>query len=366
MTSNGIQWRNCVGVCSDGAAAMAGKHGGVVTQIKQVAPEAEFTHCCIHREALATKAMPYSLKTVLDAAVKVINFIKGRALNSRMFSIMCNEMGSDHNKLLLHTEVRWLSRGKVLSRLFELRQEVQIFLMDSKFKEAELFLSEVWLMRLAYLADIFGKLNELNSSLQGRNVTPFVVADKINAMVKKLQFMVSDAEQLKVTAFQSLQTFLTENDLQLNADLDSDIKNHCSQLILNFQSYFPEQLGDKNWIRNPFGEVHLPVDFSAQERDQFVELSCDGGLKNEFNKDLLSDFWLKRREEYGLLSDRALKCLIPFSTSYLCENGFSAMLAIKNKYRSKLELEPDLRLKLTKLKPDIAKLCNSKQAQCSH
>jgi len=30
------------------------------------------------------------------------------------------------------------------------------------------------------------------------------------------------------------------------------------------------------------------------------------------------------------------------------------MLAIKNKYRSKLELEPDLRLKLTNLKPDIA------------
>ncbi|ESN96744.1 hypothetical protein HELRODRAFT_147749, partial [Helobdella robusta] len=90
------------------------------------------------------------------------------------------------------------------------------------------------------------------------------------------------------------------------------------------------------------------------------ELSCDGGLKNEFNKDLLSDFWLKKREEYGLISDRALKFSIPFSTSYLFETGFFAMLAIKNKYRSKLELEPDLRLKLTLIKPDIAELCKSK------
>ena len=78
------------------------------------------------------------------------------------------------------------------------------------------------------------------------------------------------------------------------------------------------------------------------------------------------DFWLKRRAEYWLIFDRALKCLIPFSTSYLCETGFFAMLAIKNKYRSKLELEPDLRLKLTLIKPDIADLCKSMQAQCSH
>jgi hypothetical protein len=40
-------------------------------------------------------------------------------------------MGSEHDELLLHTEVRWLSRGNVLSRLFKLRSEVQIFLSDT-------------------------------------------------------------------------------------------------------------------------------------------------------------------------------------------------------------------------------------------
>lgn len=81
---------------------------------------------------------------------------------------------------------------------------------------------------------------------------------------------------------------------------------------------------------------------------------------------MLCDFWLKRRAEYALISNKALHFLIPFSTSFLCETGFSAMLAIKNKYRSKLELEPDLRLKLTNIKPDIANMCLSKQAQISH
>jgi hypothetical protein len=51
------------------------------------------------------------LKTVLAEAVKVVNFIKSRATNSRLFLILCNEMGSEHDKLLLHTEVRWLLRG---------------------------------------------------------------------------------------------------------------------------------------------------------------------------------------------------------------------------------------------------------------
>jgi hypothetical protein len=66
--------------------------------------------------------MPDSLKDVLETTVKMVNFvITARPLNSRVFFALCNDTGSDHVTLLQHTEVRWLSRGKVLTSFLELR-----------------------------------------------------------------------------------------------------------------------------------------------------------------------------------------------------------------------------------------------------
>ena len=80
--------------------------------MQAVAPDATWVHCSIHREALAAKGMPNSLKDVLDTTVNMVNFVKARPLNSCVFSALCNDMGSDNVMLLQHTEVRWLSRGK--------------------------------------------------------------------------------------------------------------------------------------------------------------------------------------------------------------------------------------------------------------
>ena len=76
-------------------------------------------------------------------------------------------MGSIHVNLLLHTAVRWLSRGKVFVRVFEMRQEIYIFLNEQKHDFADHFISVKWLCRLAYLADIFSQINDLNLIMQG-------------------------------------------------------------------------------------------------------------------------------------------------------------------------------------------------------
>ena len=112
---------------------MVGKHKGFLARVSQIASHINFTYCIIHRENLATKAPDQQLKCVLDSAAKIVNYIKSRSLQTRLFTIFCDEMGSEH-KTLLYSEVRWLSRGKVLTRLYELRNEAYFFLTERRHK----------------------------------------------------------------------------------------------------------------------------------------------------------------------------------------------------------------------------------------
>ncbi|XP_058261614.1 zinc finger BED domain-containing protein 5-like isoform X2 [Hemibagrus wyckioides] len=186
IDSNGIDWSKCVGLSTDGARAMVGHRNGVAARVKTVAPLMSSVHCSLHREALATKKMPTDLRCVLDEAVKIVNFIKTRPLQSRLFRLLCEEMGSDHVQLLLHTEVRWLSRGRGLTRFFESRNEVGIFLSDSNFPLSDRLSDFEWFAKLSYLSDIYNHLNGVNLSLQGKSVTAFQVQNKIEATIKKL------------------------------------------------------------------------------------------------------------------------------------------------------------------------------------
>lgn len=58
--------------------------------------------------------------------------------------------------------------------------------MDTKSQQTERFREFSWLVKVAFLVDIFIYLNELNLSLQGTAVNSFKVEDKIEAMKKNL------------------------------------------------------------------------------------------------------------------------------------------------------------------------------------
>jgi len=95
-------------------------------------------------------------------------------------------MGSEHEVLLYYTEVRWLSRGQVMKRLYELREEISNFLIEKQSSLSKHFDSIEFVHGLAYLTDIFSHLNEVNISIQEKEVTIMDASEKINAFVSKI------------------------------------------------------------------------------------------------------------------------------------------------------------------------------------
>ena len=99
-----------------------------------------------------------------------VNFICGLTVNFRLFKAFCDYLGKEHQHLLFHTKVRWLSRGKVLYRVAELVTEVAVFLREHGPVElATLFDDNRFQLKVFNLADIFSLLNELSDSQQEKN-----------------------------------------------------------------------------------------------------------------------------------------------------------------------------------------------------
>ncbi len=92
---------------------MAGKRGGLQALVKRVSPNVQWTHCMIHREALASKQVSPELKDVMTDIIATVNYIKTRPVKALIFCALCEEMASDHTAILFHSESRWLSHGKV-------------------------------------------------------------------------------------------------------------------------------------------------------------------------------------------------------------------------------------------------------------
>ncbi|XP_068223744.1 protein FAM200A-like [Palaemon carinicauda] len=106
---------------------------------------------------------------------------------------------------------------------------------------------------------------------------------------------------------------------------------------------------------------------NLQEEEEITELKCDRTLRIKFNEVLLDVFWISIREEYPVVSAKALDILLQSSTSYLCEQGFSCLTTVKSISRNQLlSVEEELRVCLSEVRPNIEKLGKEKQAQVSH
>jgi hypothetical protein len=79
---------------------------------------------------LAAKTLPSGLKQIMSLVIQAVNFIISSALSSRIFTKLWFEINAESTQLLLHTEVRWMSKGKVLKCVYDLNEELAVFFTE--------------------------------------------------------------------------------------------------------------------------------------------------------------------------------------------------------------------------------------------
>lgn len=112
-----------------------------------------------------------------------------------------------------------------------------LFSLRKKSPFAHYYADTDFTAKLAYLCDIFSLLNQLNTSLQGRNSNIFSVADKVQAFKKKLALWSKRAQEKRMDVFPLLSDILENSP---HVKISDSVSQHLSQLAEKFNEYFPE------------------------------------------------------------------------------------------------------------------------------
>uniref|UniRef100_A0A2K6KQZ9 Family with sequence similarity 200 member B n=1 Tax=Rhinopithecus bieti TaxID=61621 RepID=A0A2K6KQZ9_RHIBE len=332
--------RHIVGITSDGTATITGKHSRVIKKLLEVTNNvAVWNHCFIHREGLASREIPH-----IENAVKVVNFIKGSSLNSRLLETFCSEIGTNHTHLLYHTKVRWLSQGKILSRVYELRNEIHFFLIEKKSHLANIL--------KMILGDVFQHVERI----QGFRKTLLLWQVRLKSNRPSYYMFPRFLQHIE-------ENIINENLLK---EIKLEILLHLTSLSQTFNHFFPEEkfetLRENSWVKDPFAfrnpESIIELNLVPEEENELLQLSSSYTLKNDYETLSLSAFWIKVKEDFPLLSRKSVLLLLPFTTTSLCELGFSILTQFKTKERNGLNSAAAMRVALSSCVPDWNELMN--------
>lgn len=278
---------------------MLGSRSGFVQLVKEKNAEVTGIHCFIHRQALAAKTLPNELNAVLKQCIKIVNYIKNSALNTRLFKTLCEDLGSDHKTLLFHTQVRWLSKGNMLDRLFDLRDEVITFLENLKQNELSMeFKKPSTQVSLAYLSNFFDSLNSLNLKLQGGESNIVIHRDAIKMYIEKLQLWKRkiSANTCSYSNFAKIMSISDEPQVKEvfeGSQMKSLMLNHLENLTEEFKKYFPD-ICDEGIYRLSTDPFNINIDSLPEAlQEEGLEIKHDSSAKYDFDKMDKSSFWIK-------------------------------------------------------------------------
>lgn len=336
-----LPWQKLVGLTTDGAPAMCGHRSGLVAKIREKMQQENVTgeltayHCIIHQESLCGKAL--KMEHVMSTITRAVNFIRAKGLNHRQFKAFLSELEAEHGDLPYHTEVRWLSQGKVLQRCFELREEICLFL-DSKGKDATQLRDEGFLCEMTFLCDITSHLNVMNLQLQGRGRVISDMYSTVKAFQTKLTLWEAQMRKENLSHFPSCQTM--KDQLSTSVFPSAEFADKISVLAAEFRRRFADfeaQKGRFALLSNPFA-----VDAESSPptlQMELIELQCNDALKAKYAAVGPAEFARFLPDTMPQLRNQAAQTLSMFGSTYLCEQLFSLMKLNKTSHRSRLTAE---------------------------
>ena len=144
----------------------------------------------------------------MDIALKTVCSIRARSLQRRLFRAHLEEAEAQHIDLLLHTDVRWLSKGRFLERFRELLPDIKKFITqfeDGKYAQIE---NEQWLFDLTFLTDLTALLNELKLELHEKEKNIVNMISFVNSFKRKLQLLSTKLQLHDLRYFQHMNSKL--------------------------------------------------------------------------------------------------------------------------------------------------------------
>jgi hypothetical protein len=98
--------------------------------------------------------------------------------------------------------------------------------------------------------------------------------------------------------------------------------------------YIPSiTVAEYDWVRNPYAVSPEPTTNLPLEKEELAELQSGRTLQLKYGELSLLKFWVLAKEEYPEIAVEAVNMLLHFSTTYLCELGFSALTNITRNAR---------------------------------
>lgn len=366
-----IQFKKMVCATTDGCPSMLGRKNGFVALLKKefgkqdIPHELLSIHCLIHQEALCKKTL--KLENVTSVVVSFVNFVRGSSLRHRQFVDFMKKRGSKFIDVFQYQHVRWLSLGKVLSRVSRMKDGIVDYLRHIENIAYPEFENAEWLNEFAFAVDILGNLNSLNLQLQGKNhfaydmhksITDFIV--NLHLMNVKISFRKIDQENFP-TLYERKE-LVTEQQFarfagiltSLYNDLDSrfsDMKQITTQLKYTFDIL----------------DLELELDGSIPETPEIAQIKAiqnSSELIQQYtdeNRSIVSFFNDLPDEHFKELKQLACQHFVLFASTYNCESLFSIMNLNKNEQRSSLtegRLDAILKIATTKIVPDFEKIAS--------